>query len=1172
MAQSLSFRESSVLGWDGDSQSHYGDDLIERIKDPNGSGLDSVTCAVPSPFARLERVKTAFENITKTSNLQPTHLKQLDNVIATQEDAKLVSQTLDIAEMVFQRSIIKGLEIVHWDFSEAKQRMFSKGNAAKRFAETLEIYLNQDQQFKTENVQIKEFELIKFNNRVIGCTSPSTLFASADIDLSFARTSLQGDRKLFETPCPLYQRGNDFQMYLYYLFAKNQLLREISWVFNEYLEKNLNIIQDVNPSWHEKLYKIWIQDQQALESYSYTLETSQNAVSIETYQNLKIASVELPMKTERRDSELLGSGFKLNSSYKSDKPVLVLPPAKPLGDYQDIRYLESNWDKNIKVPYFDSQSNLESRTLPGTVGVKAAYLTVSDLLEPNIIKLPYKTWETESRKSDFYFGDTENVESGYLLPLKPLFFQYFSVDDLKKGSEPLNMRQYDQSKPRLKFRESANEISVELYLPIQNDKQVRFQRTYFKGDEFANEVENIGQVLDLTFNIAIYPNIRVEGLKNFYKIQSIYSTIDPKFRVEDGRFNLQFFKNSQENPISIANGVKRFNTETLLTKHFSIEENFDYIQITDNRTKPSTKAILIPNWNVIQQGGVEFDFAIDFGTTNTHIEYINNHISESKPFDITEQDIQISTLLPRTEKVDYYYMDLHNAILREFVPHLIGSAATSSFSQPTTTLSFPQATAISYNELAPNQESMNVLSHVNIPFAYNKMRLHDLTTQTDLKWKPENKILAKLYFTELLFLIRNKVLLNRGNLNKTKLVTFYPSSMPPSKINEIEFNWTKLFEEYISENSENLKLLPESIAPFYFYAKRGGTAGESISIDIGGGTTDVVLFSTIDAVDKPKLITSFRFAANSIFGDGYAENNAKNHPLVRKYTKYYRNILDDKDKTLLGILEDKISRTSDSDAINAFLFSIENNPSLKQDDYHYSYMLKNDEQYRIIFLYFYSAIIYHIAQWLKQYNQPKPTNFFFSGTGAKILNIIDSSRNYKNLTDYTKKIFEKVNGESYDEPFKLKFDPIIAKEVTSKGGLTLLDSNDNQFDIRVTRNMNRVLVLPNFNDETTYAELEENEELKKNVVESVKQFNNFFISLLKEDHGFISEIFGIKSEALEKFNESSNRDLMDYLKKGNSKFNSEQGDRDKPINNSPFFYPIIYSIQELMRELETNKI
>lgn len=36
MAQSLSFRESSVLGWDGDSQSHYGDDLIERIKDPNG--------------------------------------------------------------------------------------------------------------------------------------------------------------------------------------------------------------------------------------------------------------------------------------------------------------------------------------------------------------------------------------------------------------------------------------------------------------------------------------------------------------------------------------------------------------------------------------------------------------------------------------------------------------------------------------------------------------------------------------------------------------------------------------------------------------------------------------------------------------------------------------------------------------------------------------------------------------------------------------------------------------------------------------------------------------------------------------------------------------------------------------------------------------------------------
>ena len=85
-----------------------------------------------------------------------------------------------------------------------------------------------------------------------------------------------------------------------------------------------------------------MRDSYTLENVIRTLETIKNADSIVNYKKVKIGTVELPMKSEKRDTEITGSGFSLISTYKSEKPILVLPPPKPLGDYQEIKYLESN--------------------------------------------------------------------------------------------------------------------------------------------------------------------------------------------------------------------------------------------------------------------------------------------------------------------------------------------------------------------------------------------------------------------------------------------------------------------------------------------------------------------------------------------------------------------------------------------------------------------------------------------------------------------------------------------------------------------------------------------------------------------------------------------------------------------------------------------------------------
>ena len=77
----------------------YSDKEIESIKDPEGGSEISLPTAIPSPFARIDLVKTAFRNIVKSPELK-AYMKDGD-VLAGKDDEKLVSDALDLAEMLF---------------------------------------------------------------------------------------------------------------------------------------------------------------------------------------------------------------------------------------------------------------------------------------------------------------------------------------------------------------------------------------------------------------------------------------------------------------------------------------------------------------------------------------------------------------------------------------------------------------------------------------------------------------------------------------------------------------------------------------------------------------------------------------------------------------------------------------------------------------------------------------------------------------------------------------------------------------------------------------------------------------------------------------------------------------------------------------------------------------
>jgi hypothetical protein len=84
---------------------------------------------------------------------------------------------------------------------------------------------------------------------------------------------------------------------------------------------------------------------------------------------------------------------------------------------------------------------------------------------------------------------------------------------------------------------------------------------------------------------------------------------------------------------------------------------------------------------------------------------------------------------------------------------------------------------------------------------------------------------------------------------------------------------------------------------------------------------------------------------------------------------------------------------------------------LKNVDINFNSMLKRDNDQKLVFVLFYSAIIYHTAQIMKAKNLQLPRHITFSGNGSRIVNIIADKEVLAELSKY---IFEKVYGKNME--------------------------------------------------------------------------------------------------------------------------------------------------------------
>lgn len=1123
------------------SSDAYSDKEIEAIKDPEGGSEISLPTAIPSPFARIDLMKTAFRNIAKSPNLK-AYTKD-GNVVSGKDDEKLVSDALDLAEMLFNIDSIKDkIRIIVWDKEAKIEELKNSSNKGHRqLAETLELYLDQDAASYNFDL-LKRLYLIEYNHKIIGCTSPATLFFATANDLKHAQIKLTKNDVTFDDEyTPLYERDSEFQKYFYLLFKANPTLSQRLTVVNEYLEKNLKILDTENHKLYEEIKNL--NAASFVTNYS-ELDTGATGDSVEV-----IGVALRKRKKEDIVNSIQSSDFIIQSSkYRGDLKPLVLQNNlnKP------FRYANDNWDNTIKIPFTDNETVLEKRRLP-SVNIQYPYLTVSDFLEPYLIRLVYPI------NKDKFFDGNVNIEvgddsKGFILPLKKQFFDYFNSDDLV-SSLP--------NKPKIEMVQgAAGSVKVILRIPVaKQGEYISFERTYYQSSDKPNEQQNKGVIAEHQFGVTLFPFIKTSNpnIEAYYRAQLVDRDVTGILKNTD--YDLKFFSNTEHDAVEVRAKKTRSSkkpdaVETATSQYYVLHKEFDFIQIK-NVVASGASGIIIPKWQPYSQGNEVFSFAVDFGTTNTHIEYkIGN--GSPKPFDITADDVQIATLFHPTKTTEDFggtgAIAIRELIEHEFVPQHLGNGSEYKF---------PHRTVIAESHSLNVETETFSLADFNIPFIYERKPEKD-KIQSNLKWAKKekgNEKRVRAYFEKIIMLLRNKVLFNRGNLSQTKLVWFYPSSMKPARKSQLESTWNELFNQYFNPTQQAVGIT-ESLAPFYYFKGtnklQGGSFKPVVSIDIGGGTTDIVVFKQ----NKPLLMTSFKFAANAIFGDGFSEYGAaSSNGLISKYFPYYENLLATNKLYDLSKVLSSIKDKNKTEDINAFFFSIENNPKIKDKKlFSYNSLLANDEDLKIIFIYFYSAIIYHIAALMKQKQIELPKHIVFSGTGSKVLNVITTD--LKILANLSKTIFENVYGSNFDsDGLSIETEKEMPKEVTCKGGL-MLNAEDLAIDIRTIKATHTCL---NGVDKLTYDQLDET--AKANIANYVSEFNKFFFNL-NALYSF-SDYFNVTAKSLEIFKDELSKHLRDYLEEGleyNKKLDEIATD-DKEIEETLFFYPLIGAINNLSTHL-----
>lgn len=1098
---------NTLKHWAGAANQKYGSHVIEQINDPNGDSAVKEITSIPSPFARIDLVKTAFQKVSAA---------KLDGKTIHH---KMVADALDIGQLFFEMDKLRDqLEIIVWDKTDDLQALQNAScHAHRQLGNTYALFLQQDGETYNFN-RFDRMYLLNYKNgpsrmNIIGATSPSTLFFASANHLGYVADTVKfgNDSPFNGTFTPLYKRDLEYQKY-WYLLQKHisgfaQLFPEV----NAYLDESFRCLHLEKPQFAQKIHELTLADWDKYRD----IQVSGAGESVQIFGYF------LKQKDQNPESIQQNSGFTIQSETKIKG---LSPLVLPVGNYiHPVVYTQDIWDKNTLVPYY-SPLPLHERYLPGD-GAKYPFLTISDFLEDTMIAMPYEI------NAQSYFSGNQDKSNGfsYLLPLTNLFFDFFTVEDL--------MNELPDGKKMFEIKALAGGVSVFLRIPIKQS-YIEYQRYYFLHNQPNIVEKNEGALVEQKFGLGILPLIRFpENCNKHYRIAL--------FDKASQDIQIQYFE-KREKVVEENRSIrcKKDKTDHLCSvETFVLREHFDRISVEFG----SSKGIIIPQF-ITKNGNSEYVFAVDFGTTNTHIEYSVDD-APAQAFDITLADKQMQCL-----HLDYKKdSDIQSAFEDNFIPETI--AENDYYSFPIRTV-FAEHTEMDYTQ------PVYSLADANIPFLYEKAQMPPYNAiKTNLKWSSKDRGRIQLYLENIFILLRNKVLLNGGRLDKTRVIWFYPASMLEARYNRFQTIWNTLYKEYFNQQNGGLLTMPESVAPYYYYQKKLGAKSRTVTIDIGGGTTDVYVVEN----KQPKMLSSFRFAANAIFGDGY-NWDSDNNGFVSIYKNEFLNILTNNGLEELKKAFQSIEKRKISPDIVAFLFALSSNRQVKNNPaLDFLQKLADNDRLVYVFIIFYTSILYYVANTMKAKGLDMPLTLAFSGTGSKTLRVLSDDN--KTLAQYAQLIFEQVYGKTYDENQDL--DIILEenpKEATCKGGIV----NPVKQDYDEIDNVKESLLgfdLQTFTNEHAYSDI--TPEMQKQMVGETLKFIDFTFNLNRDNRNFFEKKFGADVSIEDFVQEISKKDLSEYIQLGLEQKSEELRalGADNRIEETLFFYPVVGILNRLAREI-----
>jgi hypothetical protein len=1017
---------TDILDWKP-SQRILSGDLLE-VTDKTDVVTSAAGSSIPTPVARMFLFKTAFELMA---------LPQGNRGIAGKGIyAALVSQALDLLELLYSNgSDPNQFRYEKWAFDGDDTGFFGSEYAGHKLLTESFRHAAGQAPFNGS----MEITLIYYREGakevLIGGTSPFTLvFTSPNFIRKHREKAMKNidgltsDRPLFSAKyTPLQERDPAFIAYLETLVRDN--MRASATPFVDYVFNTRSRFEHEDP---ERFHAPAAE----LQEITFGADIPLTAAGIHIRQ---ISARDYQAKISRY------SDFKLDlpedSPYTKDRlPPLFLNSNMDFdGQYTSPT---NNWsNKTIinELAYGHTTADLiQTRLLPGLKGVQYPFVSKFDFFEKSLVTLPGYVLNDER-----FVTLIEN--QNFLLPLKPLFFQFFPLKDIGNYVEVSRVPNTLGTEPEISVK-----IRVRIDGPTMNKRVITISQVYKRNLTRNKEDEGKYGVTDYRGILGVFPFIKTEdtSLKyiNNYTVASYEKTNDGDQLVAVG-----FLKKEGEplagTQFSPRSEYKDVNTRT---GYYQVKESFDIIQLRFVTNGSSIGGLIVPEFKTVSNGTDRYVYGIDFGTSNTHIEYSrieNNQAVSIRPFEINEaeQKNMAMTMLSKPVEVkeqdgavrydDYTrfggIVDSVTVIAqREFAPFQIGS-------QKGATVKFPFRTATFESRNFKETKKPLLFAEANIGFNIDRdILVYNQGYQTDIKWQLETdlndslrKNRVKLFFRQLLLMIRSHALLisapdPASALDQLKIAMSYPTSMDPDlkkalagffeeEMNDV-FNICKPDSAADNTSSENHRLIEvtESIAPYYQLLKADKNIQHNIycNIDVGGGTSDIVLVNNVSRSADRVLncfCNSVKFAGKQLWGSVSDDYDPTDNGFVLFYLRLLqsRNPLDyDKLQKMIG------ARNNRTEDIVSYLFY--------DEAFDFKQIFTECKELKVPLLLHYTALLYFVAKSCKSKTIDLPKTLSFSGKGSEYIHIIFASEEH--LRIYTRKALVLFSGLRADPEFKIR--------------------------------------------------------------------------------------------------------------------------------------------------------